>query len=138
MAEEMAVLVVVDEIDKAEYYRTLMEDHDIPVEISDEEDAKEGRKTVLVPEDMLEEAKYILRQADTFTEDAQSEFNSFDDEDEDDEDEFSDFSPLEDDDVLELDDDEDVLGLDDDEDDDSYGSYGGYGGYGADEEDNYY
>ncbi len=138
MADDMAILIVVDSMEKAERYMTLMEDHDISVESSDEEGGKKGSVAVLVPEDMLEEAKYILRQADSFADDAENEFDSFDDDGmEDEEDDYSDFSPL--------DDDEDDYGYDDEDEDDIYGGddeeddgYGGYGGYGNEEDDDYY
>ncbi len=132
MAEDMAVLIVVDSMEKAEQYRTIMEDHDIPVEIGDDEDLTSLNKVVLVPEDMLEEAKYIINQAEVFVDEAESEFDTFDDDELDDEDDFSEFSPIDDDDDFDFDDDDD-----DDDDDDFDDDDDGYRGFGSDDDEYY-
>ncbi len=128
MAEDMAILIVVNSESKAEFYQTMMEDHDIPVDIIDQDS---GEIAVRVPLDMIEEAKYVLSQSDEFVEE-ESVFDDFDeeDDDDDDDDDFSDYSPLDDDEDMGFedddDDDDDDDDYDDDDDDDGYGRFGGY------------
>ncbi len=98
-------LLFVPSLQKAEYYRTMLEDHDIPVEIEDEyindksesdsdeaEIRSDSEIAVLVPDEHLEEARHFIDQRSTFEAELETDYDQRDEND--DEDEFADFEPL--------------------------------------------
>ena len=93
MAQDMSVLVYVNSMKKAEFYLTLLEDHDIIAEIDTD---TEEEIAVLVPEEELEDAKHILIQQEEMDDsvDLDDDEKLYSDIDEDDD--FTDYSPLED------------------------------------------
>ncbi len=87
---------------EAEFYKSLLEDHDIPVLIEDENIEAIGLPDlargvpVLVPDEMLAEAEDILEQRSKIDEDFDLEaLDEDEDEEDDDEDEIEGFTPLE-------------------------------------------
>ncbi len=103
-------------IEEAEFYKTLLEDHDIRAIIDEDGtmvDIEEsgGDIGVLVPSDQLEEAELILEQRSNLDDDFDEELEDFDEE----EDEFDDFSKIDPDE--EVSEDFEVDDLEDEEDD---------------------
>ncbi|MBN2209922.1 MAG: DUF2007 domain-containing protein [Sedimentisphaerales bacterium] len=107
---------------EAEFYKSLLEDHDIPVLIEDENTETLGLPDlargvpVLVPDEMLAEAEDILEQRSKIDEDFDLETLDEDEDEEEDGDEIDGFSPLVDLEEIDIeeDDDEDILEEDDD------------------------
>ncbi len=86
-SDNYVTLIVAKDPEEAEYYQTLLEDHDIDVYVDEDAVDEEGGIAVMVPDDTLEDAQHILEQRDTIDEELDMEYDDeFEDEDEEDED----------------------------------------------------
>ena len=82
--EELIPVVYARNLTEAEFYRSLLEDHDIPVLIEEigpsaESSAAEMGVPVLVPEDNLIEARDIIEQRIETDDEIEAEFDEYSD-----------------------------------------------------------
>ena len=105
-ASDFVPVVFARNVAEAEVYKTLLEDHDITVQIEDQEasyiDLSPGDEgvPVLVPPEQLDEAELVIEQRSELDDDFDEDLDGYEDED----DEFSDFEEIDPDTHLSLDD----------------------------------
>ena len=96
--EEFVRLMFARNAREAEHYKTVLEDHDIPVEIKkdiDEEDAEQSAGIeILVPGDLVEDAEHIIELEAALGEEIEHNFVNFND-DEEEEDDFDTYGDME-------------------------------------------
>ena len=79
--EEFVPLMSVRNITEAEHCKTVLEDHEIPVEIEKDPDLTESdycsKPTILVPSDLLEEAQHVIERQAALDEELEQNFTNF-------------------------------------------------------------
>jgi len=111
-ADDYVPIVFARNIAEAEFYKVLLEDHDISAIINesadddDDEYSESGQGiSVLVPSEQLDEAELVLEQRNEIDDDFDEEADEQDEEDED----YQDFEEIDPGEAIDMDDEEDIL-----------------------------